>query len=107
MEQKNIAFAKYADKKFLKRLCIFARYRKESQDDQRGKSILDAKNPDKYQADFLRSLLRGFKTWSQLYHTIDGKESSYARAFEALVKEKVAFPAEDGIQPSLTTPSFL
>lgn len=46
MKTKNNALGNYVVKKILKRLVIFAEYKKESKDEKRGKSIFGKVKPD-------------------------------------------------------------
>ena len=94
----NNEFLLFASKKVMQRFTVFARYKKNSQDENRGSDIFGNQSTSSTEnmqasAEFLKSLLSFLKIWAQQYgQGPDGSPSAFLKAYKSLEAEGVRFP---------------
>lgn len=95
MKTKNNTLGNYVVKKILKRLGIFAEYKKESKDEKRGETIFGKVSAaeEKYAGKFHLTVLSCLEEWGTTWPKgIDGPHLTFKEKYQELMKSKVTFP---------------
>jgi len=99
MDTHHPVFAAAVAKKLLRRLVLFAQYKKELRSESRGATLfagrsLSSAEETSASVAFLTRLLAALRSWPDL--RVEGKEkAAFREAYRSLVREGVTFPRED------------
>lgn len=95
MKSKNPHIVSYCGQKFYDRFKIFCEFRKESNDERRGKTLFNAETKLEQTAseEFLVLLLTCVKDWNECFgKDLRGKATPFCKLYTHLVSKNVAFP---------------
>eukprot|EP00347_Sterkiella_histriomuscorum_P014171 403361891 len=85
----------------MRRLAQLARFKKESNDIERGSLLFGSTYNQKASADFLKLLLIFIQKWATTLRLLNGKQTEISKIYQTLQKERVSIPSEEAVYSSL------